>query len=72
MKLKTTNPIYLIRNAIGEDIEVQILAYVKPNNTSIRHVSREINISYGVVQKNLKKHKMNAYCADLVQHLREG
>ncbi|XP_025411199.1 uncharacterized protein LOC112684096 [Sipha flava] len=34
-------------NAIGEDIEVQILAYVRANpRTSIRHVSREINISF--------------------------
>ncbi|KAL4085280.1 hypothetical protein QTP88_027139 [Uroleucon formosanum] len=60
-------------NAIGEDIEVQILAHARANpRTSIRHVSREINISFGVVQKILKKHKMHAYRADLVQHLREG
>jgi len=39
-------------DAIGEDIEVQILAYVRANpRSSIRHVSREIDISYGVVQK---------------------
>lgn len=60
-------------DAIGEDIEVQILAYVRANpRSSIRHVSREIDISYGVVQTILKKHKMHAYRANLIQHLREG
>jgi hypothetical protein len=34
------------------------------------HVTREIGISYGYVQKVLEKHKIHPYKVDLVQHLR--
>ncbi|KAL4131095.1 hypothetical protein QTP88_008444 [Uroleucon formosanum] len=57
-------------NAIGEDIEVQILrAYVRANpRTSIRHVSREINISFGVVQKVLNEYGAPAHNENIVRN----
>jgi hypothetical protein len=58
-------------NMFNENIELQVLAYIRANpRSSIRHVAREINISYGSVQKILKKHKMHPFKMNLVQHLR--
>jgi len=50
-ELLTNNQQPRRRDAIREDIEVQILAYVRADPRSyIRHVSRVIYISYGVVK----------------------
>jgi len=60
-------------NALGEDIELQVLAYVRANpRVSTRHVGFEIGISHNAVHKILKKHKFHPYRPDLVQHLRQG
>jgi AraC-like DNA-binding protein len=56
-----------------DDTELQVLAYIRANpRSSIRHVAREIGVSYGYVQKILKKHKMHPYKINFVQHLRAG
>jgi hypothetical protein len=39
-----------------DDTELQVLAYIRANpRSSIWHVAREIGVSYGYVQKILKK-----------------
>lgn len=61
------------RAVFDEDTELQVLAYIRANpRSSIRHIAREIGVSYGYVQKILKKHKMHPYKCDFVQHLRAG
>ena len=58
---------------LNDDTELQVLAYIRAYpRSSIRHVARESGVSYGYVQKILKKHKMHPYKIDYVQHLRAG
>ncbi|KAL4148133.1 hypothetical protein QTP88_002426 [Uroleucon formosanum] len=60
-------------NMFDDDTELQVLAYIRTNpRSSIRHVAREIGVSYGYVQIILKKHKMHRYKINFVQHLRAG
>eukprot|EP00102_Acyrthosiphon_pisum_P006741 XP_003240351.1 PREDICTED: uncharacterized protein LOC100573963 [Acyrthosiphon pisum] len=60
-------------DALGEEVEGNLLAYVRANpRSSTRHVGRELGISHTTVCKILKKYKMHPYRPDLVQHLRQG
>jgi len=59
------------QNNINDDVELQVLAYIRLNpRSSVRHVGREVGISFGLVHKILKKHKLHPYKPELVQHLR--
>ena len=50
-----------------DDTKLKVLAYKRTcPRASIRHVARESGVSYGYVQKILKKHKMHPYKIDFV------